>query len=210
MCSEWISEQTAIISLYSFNRLVFITQTVCVYCAVPAYYLSFRLILVCKISMPSNTTDARVRSRTNPCEICGRQSGSGTVLSPSTSVFPVSTSAPTLSTRLSLGNCQKATFFQMLGNTGEKVLSLSSERVYYTHSHVRRVSGWCGTAVSFSLLSSMKCTGHVDRQTATATAPLCYSQHGVCICCDLVPNMTTADVMLDIFHCTLSRRLKPV
>jgi len=119
--------------------------------------------------MPSNATDARVRSRTNQCEICGGQSGSGTVLSPSTSVFPVSTSALTLSTHLRSGNCQKATFFPMLGNTGEKVLSLSSERVYYTHSHVRRVSAWCWTAVSFSLLSYMKCTGHVDRQTATAT-----------------------------------------
>jgi hypothetical protein len=30
----WISEQTAIISLYSINWLVFITETECVYCAV--------------------------------------------------------------------------------------------------------------------------------------------------------------------------------
>jgi len=30
----WISEQTAIISLYSVNCLVFITETGCVYCAV--------------------------------------------------------------------------------------------------------------------------------------------------------------------------------
>ena len=34
MCFVWISEQTAIISLYSINWLVFITQTECVYCAV--------------------------------------------------------------------------------------------------------------------------------------------------------------------------------
>ena len=34
MCFVWISEQTAIISLYNINRLVFITETVCVYCAV--------------------------------------------------------------------------------------------------------------------------------------------------------------------------------
>jgi hypothetical protein len=34
MCFVWISEQTAIISLYSINRLVFITATECVYCAV--------------------------------------------------------------------------------------------------------------------------------------------------------------------------------
>ena len=33
-CFVWISEQTAIISLYSINRLVFVTETECVYCAV--------------------------------------------------------------------------------------------------------------------------------------------------------------------------------
>jgi len=30
----WISEQTAIISLYNINWLVFITEIQCVYCAV--------------------------------------------------------------------------------------------------------------------------------------------------------------------------------
>jgi hypothetical protein len=34
MCFVWISEQTAIISLYNINRLVFITETESVYCAV--------------------------------------------------------------------------------------------------------------------------------------------------------------------------------
>jgi len=34
VCSVWIAEQTAIISLYSINWLVFITETECVYCAV--------------------------------------------------------------------------------------------------------------------------------------------------------------------------------
>jgi hypothetical protein len=34
MCAVWISEQTAIISLYNINWLVFITETECVYCAV--------------------------------------------------------------------------------------------------------------------------------------------------------------------------------
>ena len=34
MCFVWISEQTAIISLYNINWLVFITETQCVYCAV--------------------------------------------------------------------------------------------------------------------------------------------------------------------------------
>ena len=34
MCFVWIWEQTAIISLYSINWLVFITDTECVYCAI--------------------------------------------------------------------------------------------------------------------------------------------------------------------------------
>jgi hypothetical protein len=34
MCFVWISEQTAIITLYSINGLVFITETESVYCAV--------------------------------------------------------------------------------------------------------------------------------------------------------------------------------
>jgi len=40
MCFVWISEQTAIISLYNINWLVFITETECVYCAVRTAYLS--------------------------------------------------------------------------------------------------------------------------------------------------------------------------
>ena len=36
MCSVWISEQTAIISLYRINWLVCINQMQCVYCAVRA------------------------------------------------------------------------------------------------------------------------------------------------------------------------------
>jgi hypothetical protein len=39
MCFVWISEQTAIISLYSINWLVCINETVCVYCAVRPGYL---------------------------------------------------------------------------------------------------------------------------------------------------------------------------
>jgi len=40
MCFVWISEHTAIISLYNINWLVFITETDSVYCAVRAGYLN--------------------------------------------------------------------------------------------------------------------------------------------------------------------------
>ena len=40
MCSVWIWEQRAIISLYNINWLVSITQTQCVYCAVRTGYLN--------------------------------------------------------------------------------------------------------------------------------------------------------------------------
>jgi hypothetical protein len=40
------------------------------------------------ISRRPFTAEARVRTRANPCGICGGQSGNGTVFSPSFSVFP--------------------------------------------------------------------------------------------------------------------------
>ena len=45
MCFVWISEQTAIISLYNNNRLVFITQTEGVYCAVRTGSLMFFFVI---------------------------------------------------------------------------------------------------------------------------------------------------------------------
>jgi hypothetical protein len=41
MCFVWIWEQTVIISLYSFNWLVFITETECVYSAVRTGFLNW-------------------------------------------------------------------------------------------------------------------------------------------------------------------------
>jgi len=50
VCFVWISEQTAIISLYSINWPVFITETECVYCAVRAQ--SWYVIkVICEINL---------------------------------------------------------------------------------------------------------------------------------------------------------------
>jgi hypothetical protein len=45
-CSVWISEQTAVISLYNINWLVFVTKTECVYCTVQAGCLNTCIIQV--------------------------------------------------------------------------------------------------------------------------------------------------------------------
>jgi hypothetical protein len=56
MCFVWISEQTAIISLYSINCLVFITEKECIYCAVRTGSLNvIQVINVSKLGAPTHT-----------------------------------------------------------------------------------------------------------------------------------------------------------
>jgi hypothetical protein len=47
MCFVWIWEQTAIISLYSINWLVCITETECIYCAVRTEHVTFNNSTFC-------------------------------------------------------------------------------------------------------------------------------------------------------------------
>ena len=51
LCFVWIWEQTAIISLYSINWLVFIIETECVYCAVRTGHLTFNNSTFCPHSV---------------------------------------------------------------------------------------------------------------------------------------------------------------
>jgi len=51
MCFVWIWEQTAIISLYSVNWLVCITETECVYCAVRTEHVTFSNCTFCPHSV---------------------------------------------------------------------------------------------------------------------------------------------------------------
>ena len=51
MCFVWIWEQTAIISLYSINWLVCVTETECVYCAVRIEHLTFTNSTFCPHSV---------------------------------------------------------------------------------------------------------------------------------------------------------------
>jgi hypothetical protein len=75
MCFVWIWEQTAIISLYNINWLVCITETGCVYCAVRTGYIIHYIFVF--------EAEARALSWVNPCKVCGRRSGTGTVSSES-------------------------------------------------------------------------------------------------------------------------------
>jgi hypothetical protein len=56
ICFVWIWEQTAIISPYSINWLVFITETECVYCAVRAEFLNIIRVTAFKM-LKGNTTE---------------------------------------------------------------------------------------------------------------------------------------------------------
>jgi hypothetical protein len=66
MCFVWISEQAAIISLYSINCLVFITWIECVYCAVrtEALYIILRSThtaeFICFVWIPEQTAITRI------------------------------------------------------------------------------------------------------------------------------------------------------
>ena len=63
MCFVWISEQTAIFSLYCIDWLVFITETECVYCAVRStfYVLPTQCIYVFCVDLGTNSDYFDVR-----------------------------------------------------------------------------------------------------------------------------------------------------
>ena len=62
----WISEQTAVISLYIFNLLVFITETESVYCAVRSKSLNI---------IQPRIAEAWLRFQASRREICNGQIG---------------------------------------------------------------------------------------------------------------------------------------
>ena len=80
MCFVWIWEQTAIISLYSIDWLVFITETECVYCAVrtgPVYITLYSpVVTICTTSLTFTTlrsahTDLRtISDHSHICPLC--------------------------------------------------------------------------------------------------------------------------------------------
>jgi len=148
--------------------------------------VSFRLISVCKISMPSNTTDVTVRFRTSPREICGGPNSSGTVVSPSTSVFPrqhICTNAPYSS---SLGNLPESNF---LSDVGEHWRESTFTQLWNGLLHkLTRAPGvslvWNSCVIQFIELREVQ--GPFARQTATAARCLLLlrpcPEHDHCPC----------------------------
>jgi len=100
MCFVWIWEQTAIISLYTINWLVYITKPKSVYCAVQTLSINaVRLYLALNghtmaqaIIRRPFTWEALLRFRIRLCEICRRLNGTEICFSPSDSFFPLSVS----------------------------------------------------------------------------------------------------------------------
>ena len=110
MCFVWISEQTAIISLYNINCLVFITEMEIVYCAVRTGYL-YKI----QVNFCHRSAKARVRSQASPSKICWGPSVTGRGFSLVTSASPVSNIPPVLHTHLHLSAALTTTNGQCLG-----------------------------------------------------------------------------------------------
>ena len=144
MCSVWISEQTAIISLYNINWLVCITEMECVYCAVRTESLNiipvnFSLVRQCRVLSPR-------QPRFDPTAVYVRLVVDKVVLAnvyfPSTSAVPCryhSTNAQySLSSTLSpyhknnkwgLRIFYKSAFFRKPGSAGDIKLNLLATTV---------------------------------------------------------------------------------
>jgi hypothetical protein len=67
MCFVWIWEQTAIISLYSTNRLVFITEMECVHCAVRTGYIILYTYITLHIPLVTICTTSLTFSNSSFC-----------------------------------------------------------------------------------------------------------------------------------------------
>ena len=127
VCFVWIWEQTAIISLYSIDWLVFITETESVYCAVRAELLNViqvNLQPVPVLFSPPHTSHppTRLLPHVSVCEVFGGPSGIWIGYSPSSCSFSCryhSTSVPYfICTFWNLGTFLTAVLIRTSGGSG--------------------------------------------------------------------------------------------
>ena len=136
MCLVRVSEQTAIISLYSTNWLVSIIEMVCVYCAVRTDFLnvlhvnfSFYGLGIAQRSVAGLSPR---RPGFDPRENCRGQSGTDTLFLSSISIFPANIIPTMLHAHLhvhvaltgringrNLGTFQKTTLFRKSRSNGQ-------------------------------------------------------------------------------------------
>jgi hypothetical protein len=76
MCFVWISEQTAIISLFNINWLVCITEKECVYCAVRTVFMCFVWISEQRAIISLYSINWLVCITEKECVYCAVQTGS--------------------------------------------------------------------------------------------------------------------------------------
>jgi len=159
MCFVWIPEPTVIISLYSIDWLVFITETECVYCAVPTGSLyMYVYIHIIRVNQCLFTAHSRVQSQTSPWGICGAKKWHKGGIVPVLQFPPVSIIPLILHARLHLhvvltGRTNGMGTFRNWGALDSKVLELSQQRINIA---VRFVSF---QALHLSTYNLCHCTG---------------------------------------------------
>jgi hypothetical protein len=104
MLRQW-TEGSNCSSLKGASEGVLYPRYTSVSASLPNYEWTVGRAMAQAVSRRPLNVECRVRARVNPCEICGRKSGTGTGFSPSSSVFPLSVhhSTVVLHTHISSG-----------------------------------------------------------------------------------------------------------
>ena len=164
MCFVWLSEQTAIISLYSINWLVFITETLGLLSGTDwtfkqnlSWSYTFGRVVAQAVIRRRLMAESRVQSQVSPHGICGGQGGTSI-----TSVFPCSIIPPTLSK------------FVYLNTRTERRTRGRNQGTFQRRNVVSDVSETCNRKVN-SLFVAFKVVNVTREVIVLFTRVLCWS-----------------------------------